>query len=177
MSKCTACPLGYDTTNNNAEKGWGNPAAKLVIVLDDPGNALAEKLLIWILYKLSLSSEDVWIDYTLKCPVGNHKKADLRAYYSLCWTAQPRDEIINNQSLVVCGALSSSLVGGKNLTKVQGTRDENGVWYVYSFKFLLMNPAACLSTWRVIYKAAEEAGLKPVYNFKVENFKFPSKKV
>lgn len=161
----------------NAVSGWGNPDAKLVIVMDSTGDQMAEKLLIWILRKLSLGAEDVWVDYTFKCPAKKAKKAELLDCHKICWSVYPRNEIINNNSIVLSGGWSASFVGGKVLKNVNGRKDEEGIWYVYSFNYLLMNPAECLRTWRVIYKAAEEAGLKPTYCAGLENFKFPSKKV
>lgn len=179
MSKCLACPLGVKAPGTqNCVKGWGNPSARLVIVLDSPGDHLAEKCLIWILDKLSLGGNDVFIDYTFKCPVKKeHKKKDLLDYYKICWGIHERKEIINNVSLVVAGGFGSSFIGKKNMTAWNGRQDENGIWYVYSFAYLLKNPAECVRTWRVLFKAAEEAGLFPEYNHNAKEFKFPSKKV
>jgi uracil-DNA glycosylase len=178
MSKCTACQLHKNSgTTTNAAEGWGNREAKLVIVMDCPGSHLAEKLLIWILRKLSLTADDVWVDYTFKCPTEKTKKAELLECHKTCWEQHPRHEIIYNHSIVLAGNWSSSFVGGQTLKNVNGRKDPEGIWYVYSFNYLLMNPAECLRTWRVIYKASEEAGLKPAYCSELANFQFPSKKV
>lgn len=177
MKKCTACSLSSAKPATNAVEGWGNPEAKLVIVIDCPGEHLGEKLLIWILRKLSLTSNDVWIEYAFKCPVEKKKKAELVPCYSACWHAHPRKTLIENKALVLAGNWSSTFVGGKSLKTWNGRCDEAGIWYVYSFNYLLMNPSQCLRTWRVIYKAAKEVGLNPRYNHDEPNFKFPSKKI
>lgn len=177
---CAACSLHVNcpkTQNNSA--GWGNPKAKLVIMLDSPGDHLAEKLLIWIMRKLGLGSDDVWVDYLVKCPIPKGVKKDkLVSAQAACWTQHHRKELLGAKSLVIAGSWGSKLVLHRQMKDIHGRKDkETEAWVVYSFKYLLMNPAECVDTWRVIYKAAEEAGLKPRMIIDVEAFKFPSRKL
>lgn len=175
---CNACALGCQTKNNNAAKGWGNPEAKLVIVLDSPGDVMAEKLLVWILQKLSLTSNDVWVDYTFKCPIESKVKKELYlTYHKTCWETHSRNEIENNVSLVLCGNYSVILLADEKMKELHGRKAETGAWCIYSMAYLLMNPAECVDAYRCIYKAAEEAGLKPKMNMDLPVFKFPSKKL
>lgn len=178
---CVKCRLSETCSpSHNNVTGWGNPNAKLVIMLDAPGDALAEKLLIWIMYRLTLTADDVWIDYTFKCQLPYHKpkKADLLSPYKICWNHVIRKEALEATSLVVCGNWGCKFILGLDMKNIHGRKDpETEAWVIYSFKYLLLNPAECVDAWRVIFRAAEEAGLHPVMNTDVEPFHFPSKKL
>ncbi len=176
---CTKCDLGSQCPKTqNAVPGWGNPLAKLVIVLDCPGDHLAEKLLVWLCQKLSLTADDIWVDYTFKCPIESRLRKELHErYFSTCWNVFPRPEVQNNHTLVLMGNYSISLLAGAKTKDIQGRKAGTGAWCCYSLNYLLMNPAECVTTWRVLYKAAEEAGLKPRMDMKLGMFKFPSKKL
>jgi uracil-DNA glycosylase len=178
---CEKCGLGFQChKNQNNVKGWGNPQAKLVILLDWPGDHFAEKLLIWILQRLSLTEKDVWIDYVFKCQVTlqKPKKAWLLESYKTCWNHIIRQEVFNASSVVVAGNWGCEFVVEGKMKDKHGSKDEKReVWVCYSFKYLLMNPAECVDNWRVLFKAAEEAGLKPEMNLSVPAFDFPAKKL
>lgn len=176
---CADCQLGRGIKTYNCVSGWGNPDAKLVILLDNPGDILAEKLLVWILERLSLTADDVWVDYTVKCPIPKGlKKKELLVCYNICGTSHPRKELYIAKSVVIAGKWGTDFVIDGKLKELHGTKDaESEVWCCYSFMYLLMNPAECVDTWRVIYKAAEEAGLHPKMKVDVKPFRFPSRKV
>lgn len=179
--KCLKCGLGNTCfSTQNDQPGWGNPDAKLVILLDSPGDDLAEKLLIWILRRLSLTSEDVWIDYLVKCHITDKKpkKDFILSCYKTCWNHVIRNEVFNAGSVVVAGNWGVKALTEKDMKVLHGKKDEESeIWCCYSFKYLLMNPAECVDNWRVLYKAAEEAGLHPKMDTTVEPFKFPSRKL
>lgn len=177
--KCTECNLGKScTAHANASAGWGNPQAKLVIVLDCPGGHLEEALLVWLLKKAGLIADDVWVDYTFKCPIESKIRKELHLeYYKKCWKQYPRNEIENNHTLILCGNYSVQLLAGEKLKDINGRKAKTDAWCIYSMGYALMNPAICVDIWRVIFKAAEEAGLKPKLNQTLEVFKFPSKKL
>lgn len=176
--KCTKCSLSCGGNLNNSE-GWGNPKAKFAILLDCPGNALAEKLLINILMRLSLTSDDVWIDYLVKCPLGKKDlKAKVLESYKICWNHIIRQEVIDAQSVVVAGNWGCDFLTSAKMKDLHGRKcPETNIWVCYSFKYLLMNPAECVDNWRVMFKAAEEADLKPKMNLDVPAFKFPPRKL
>lgn len=178
-SLCTDCQLGRGIKTYNCVSGWGNPDAKLVILLDCPGDILAEKLLVWILERLSLTGDDVWVDYTVKCPIPKGtKKKPLSVCHKICWTSHPRTQALNAKSMVIAGKWGTDFVIDRKLKEIHGMKDaETEVWCCYSFMYLLMNPAECVDTWRVLFKAAEEAGLKPAMKIDVKPFRFPSKKL
>lgn len=176
--KCTKCLLSCGGVLNNSE-GWGNPNALLAILLDCPGNALAEKLLIWILRRLSLTSNDVWIDYFVKCPLPKKAlKALVLESYKTCWNHIIRHEVMNAQAVVVTGNWGCDLLTSAKMKDLHGRKcPETNIWVCYSFKYLLMNPSECVDNSRVIYKAAEEVGLSPKIEIDVPAFKFPPRKL
>lgn len=166
-------------TQNNTD-GWGNPLAKLIIVLDCPGNLLAEKLLIWIMKRLSLTGEDVWVDYLFRCPIPKSlKKKELQVCHRICWTSHPKlwgDR--ENTTVIVMGNHSADFLVNAKMKEWHGRKEpDSQVWVAYSLLYLLMNPSECLDTARILYKAAEEAGLKPKMIVECEPFRFPSKKM
>lgn len=177
---CTDCRMSrFAPKTQNNVAGWGNPDAKLVIVLDGPGHLLAEKLLIWILKRLSLTADDVWIDYTFRCQVPKElKKKELAVCHRICWTSHPRAWAEVDKVLVLAGNWSADFLANAKMKEWHGRKEpESGIWMCYSFLYLLMNPAECVDNWRVLYKAAEEAGLKPKMVVDIDPFRFPSKKL
>lgn len=176
MSKCTACMLGAKNNTYNAVKGWGNPDAPLIVYMDCPGDVLAEKLFVWIMKRLGLDGNDCWVDYTFKCALPKGlKKKELVPCQSICWTVKKRR--MNGKATVLAGNHTADFLAGDKMKDWHGRKDEAGFWITYSFKYLLMNPAECVDAWRVLYKAAEEAGLKPRMVLDVEPFKFPTRKM
>jgi hypothetical protein len=178
MSLCTSCKLSCGKPYNSVS-GWGNPEAKLIVLLDSPGHLLAEKLFIWITKRLGLTGNDIWVDYVFKCQiVGKIKKELATESKEICWDKFPRNEVYNAKSLVLVGNWGPDLVINKKIKNLHGRKDaESECWIIYSFQYLLMNPAECVDAWRVLYKAAEEAGLKPRMVMDVPPFRFPSKKI
>lgn len=163
---------------NNAG-GFGNPDAKLVVLMDDPGHVQSEKLLIWMFKKLGLTGNDVWVDYTFKCQIPKGlKKNVLRHCYEICWSSHPRKEALEDRALVIAGNYGADFVLQQKMKEMNGRKDEEtGAWIIYSFSYALMNPAICVDIWRVLFKAAQEAGLEPRMVIDVEPFRFPSKKL
>ena len=178
---CTKCPLGAKAPKAlNNVNGWGNPQAKFVILLDEPGNVLAEKLLIWLLKRMSLGGNDVWIDYVFKCELPYHepKKKELQHPLGECWKHYPRTQVFDSKSLVIIGNWGCQFIAGAKMKTAHGKKDvEKECWVAYSLLYLLMNPAECVEMSCVLWTAAEEAGLHPVVNLNVEPFRFPSKKL
>ena len=178
-TKCQSCALGSCSPAFNASKPWGNPDAPMVVYLDSPGTPLAEKLLIWLFEKCGLSGDDVLIDYLVRCPLpkGKIKKALIDEWANKCWTVHPRHDVSKKVGILAGENIAHFFADAK-------LKDWNGKWHpasecwiVYSFNYLLMNPSECVRTWRVIYHAAKQAGLKPRMVMDIPMFKFPSKKV
>lgn len=178
---CNKCFLGAKCTKQlNNSTGWGNPLAKMVILLDEPGHTLSEKLLIWLLKRMSLGGNDVWIDYVFKCPTpwGKPKKKELLEPYKICWNHVIRKEVFESGSLVVIGNWGCQLIAEAKMKEAHGKKDKTReLWVAYSLEYLLMNPAECVEMSCVLWTAAVEVGLKPVVDLTVEPFRFPSKKL
>lgn len=178
--KCAKCMLSTTCGGKNNEPGWGNRNAKLVILMDDPGDSRAEKLLIWLLMRMSLGGNDAWIDYVFKCalPRGKPKKADLLPAYQTCWNHIIRNEALNAKGLVVAGNWGAKFVLKLDMKNAHGKKDpDTEAWVCYSMEYALMAPGECVEISQVIWRAAEEAGLKPKMNLNVPPFQFPSKKL
>lgn len=177
--KCEDCLLGTKCTTFNNQEGFGNPDAPLVIVLDEPGNLQGEKLLIWLTKRLGLTGNDIWVDYLLRCPLlDGDKKKNIHQRYRICWTSHPRTRIENAKVLVIAGNWAADFLIDAKMKEWNGKKHpESGAWVIYGFPYLLMNPATCVDSWRVLFKAAEEAGLKPKMVIDVEPFKFPTRQL
>lgn len=177
---CTDCRMSRLTPKvYNNTPGWGNPDAKLVILLDDPGHLLSEKLLVWMLKRLSITANDVWVDYNFRCQIHKSlKKKELKITHSICWTSHPRTMVTDESKvLVLAGNYGVDFLTDTTMKEMNGKKDPNGAWCVYSFGYLLMNPVECKDTSCVLWKAAEEAGLTPKFIIDIEPFRFPSKKM
>ncbi len=179
---CTDCRMGVMSPKcHNNTPGWGNPDAKIVIVLDGPGDLLAEKLLVWILQGISLTGNDVWVDYNFRCPVPKKlKKKELQVTHRICWTSHPRHwSEAEDKEIVLAGNWSADFLAFAKMKDWHGKlHKETGCWVIYSFKYLLMNPAECVDASRVLYKAAEAVGLSPkIIVNTLPPFRFPSKKI
>lgn len=168
---------GGETYNN--KEGFGNPNAPLVIVLDEPGNVLAEKLLIWLAKRLGLDGNDIWVEYLFRCPIlDGDKKRNLQKRKDICWTSHPRTRIENAKSLILCGNYAADFLSGAKMAEWHEKKHPmTEAWIMYGMTYLLMNPAECLNNSRVMFKAAEEAGLKPQMVIDVEPFPFPSRQL
>lgn len=175
--KCTDCLMGqkYNTFNN--VEGFGNPDAKLVIVLDEPGNLQGEKLLIWLARKCGLTGNDIWVDYLFRCPIlDGDKKKNLLKRQQICWTSHPRLRINKAKVVILAGNWTVNFLAGIKMKDWHGRwHKETETWIIYSFDAILMKPAECVDAWRVMFKAAEQAGLKPKMILDMEKFKFPSR--
>lgn len=177
--KCEDCLMGKKCTTYNNTIGFGNPDAPLIIVLDEPGNLQGEKLLVWLTRRLNLTGNDIWVDYLFRCPIlDGDKKKNLQSRHRICWTSHPRPQIENAKSLILAGNWAVDFLIGAKMKEWNGKKHiESGAWVMYSFQYLLMNPAECVNNWRVMFKAAEEAGLSPSMVINVEPFNFPTRQL
>lgn len=174
--------MGRDfNPQRNNEPGWGNPDAKLVILLEESAQFTAEKCLMWLLTMASLGENDVWVDYAFKCELQSKlKKKEEKTCFQICWTSHPRPQVFDEtRQVVIMGKLAAEFLVGAKINEMEGKRrhEESGAWICHNMNYLLMNPAQSLDTWRVIFMAAKAAGLNPVLRTDVPIFKFPTKKL
>lgn len=177
---CRACYACNLNPTLNAVAPTGNPNANLHIFLDSPhGRALS--FIGWLLDTASIAPDDVCIDYILKCapPKGkaitDKKKPRLEAV-GICCCAIPRPGLQGDKSIVAAGAWAIEALIAKPMKEVAGIKDKDtGIWAMYNPLYHIMNAGECQRSYRVLFKAAEEAGLKPAYNPNIEMFDFAMK--
>lgn len=170
--------------------------AKLAIYLDSPmyhdaksrriGKSRAAELLLWILKRMSISLDDVMIDYSLKCyklPKALSKKPDRMIALAAC----RKHTLVNLaatevNTIVAMGSDScEAFLGGSLLRDKEGAswntygtlREQVPKIYVtYAPGFALKTKSEVVRLYRTIFTAAKAAGLKPVFNPKVKHFNY-----
>lgn len=176
---CHACPLGRAVGKNSMGR-YGRSDAPLAIFLDSP-DSRAEQLLAWIILSMGLTDQDVCVDYIFKCTIpkiGNPiaKKADRTPAMKKCHELFERPGFVAQQIVCLGNIAYEAFSDVSKVTEMQGRYDQkHQVWVSYGPLYLLMNPGECLRTWRVIYRAAELAGLKPQFQRDFPKFDFPTR--
>lgn len=202
IEDCQNCEL-HKTAKMRSRclKGEGGVGAKLAIYVDHPGfmddrqtrpfASDAGQLLKWMLRRMSIPPEQVYLDYIVKCYPGKKmtgKKPQRLSYIQQCdryriATLQmvfPR-EIIGFGGLCLeafCGHAMQNI--GNFANAFWPPRDPriaqmvNRVWIGYSAGYPVAPGAAgeAQNQFGLLWMAAEAAGLKPVINEDVRPFKF-----
>lgn len=200
-SDCTDCILGL-TARHRCLPSQGDTDCKLAIFLDNPsimeerrGRSFVSDSAAFVKYclaRMSVREEDVYLDYIVKCypPKGKlpGKKPDRMACVSAC--SQYRffalEQLTHLQAMVVLGSLGCEVITQhKTIGDKAGTSWEPvslmlrrivpQVWVGFSPGLLKEKPAEAPAIYRVIWKAAFEAGLNPVVNTKLKPYDFPEK--
>lgn len=164
----------------------GDENCKLAIYLDSP-NFMDEKrgksfvsdsaeFVKFCLRRMSVSAEDVYLDYIVKCYAGKlpGKKEDRMACVRACsqYRFASLQKLTQLKAMVVLGSLGCETI---TLEKKIGNRagaewppvspvmrqHVKHVWVGFSPGLLKEKPAEAGSIYRVIWMAAEEAGLQP----------------
>ena len=195
---CKLCPL-HAQARNVCMKGWTGSDPRLLIFVDSPnvsedrsgksGTGESQELIRWMLQRMSVSLDKVAMSYTLRCIRAKQltKKAERIAAIESCWkynlatiaSLRPKAVVVMGQVSVEC-FLGTSEVGAREGTKwtadppVRKVGVEE-VWVTYSPAYALEQPAETYRIYRVLWKAAEEAGLKPKTNNKLKPFEFTLK--
>jgi uracil-DNA glycosylase len=166
--------------------GWGNPLAKLQIWLDSPAEAADKQhkpnvsrqaeFIDWLLRRNSLSLQDVYVGYTLRCfiPKGFlKKKGEREPAITACEKHHNLQICKNAKSIVALGEISClAFIGSTKVGLVAGShRDVVGpprhrVYCDYSPGAVTAPPPAgdpslSVTISRTIWFAAEYAGLEP----------------
>lgn len=175
---CKACSLSSRSTN--CKRGFGNSAAPLLIYITSPGYKKAEDLIVWMILKMGLSEKDVYIDYILRCPAPSGSKTKTSSkktrlpIIETCTKLWPT--FGRGQEVVTLGNIPYEAFSDRSkVSGYEGRYDkDNEVWCGYGLDYCLQNPAEALRVWRLIYKAAEKAGLQPKHT-DITLFEFPEK--
>lgn len=127
--------------------GIGNIDAPLIILLEEVEKERVKadgfRVLSWLMLRMSLTSENVYVTYDTEEEMELRRKAIL----------DPRKKYFVHM--------------GKSLVKKFKDIKEaftGQVVHTHSLSYLLMSPAECNSVARVLWRAAEKVNLKPVLN-------------
>lgn len=197
ISTCQNCHLS-ETCRTVGMQGYGDPKASLILFLDSPtfdddhkgrfGFSDSTKLLSWLIQRAGLSlREGVRIEYTLRCAKPK-RSLSTKAARAECIEACSEYRFATLQTLkpkaiVAMGAIScEAFLAGCAHGKKEGwhweTREKSiasivsRTWVTYSPGYAIEKPAEVGRIYRVIFRAAEAAGLKPQFNPNVKPFPF-----
>lgn len=196
---CNACKLGSvcDHRSRGLNGLRSNKRKKLVVFTDTPdyfaNHAHApykldvRKMLDWLFARMSVDPEDVAYEYTLRCFPAKElpsTKAGRAVCIEECALFRFRAlDRIRPKAICVLGNVSLEAFTGR--TKIgdhEGrtipcwepvVRDHcDHVWVGYGINYILVSPSDTPRVFRVLYKAAEEAGLNPRLKPNVPPFKW-----
>lgn len=177
----------------------GNEEARLAIFLDYPAVvedkrnkawvSVNAEFVKWSLRRMSVDTDLVYFDFILKCYPAMKlpgKKADRLALVAACscYRYESLKTLQHCKTVVGLGSLAGEvLTGYGKIGEVEGCswvpierplRDLGiNVWIGYSPGYALEKPSESQGIYRVLWKAAEEAGLNPVFDPSVKPFPFP----
>lgn len=129
---------------------FGHPNPKLIIWIESAkASPRGESLLYWHLKRLSLETQAVAVDYDCNAP-----------------KQLPREQTHVIAGKTICKPLTdASFVKYKHM-KLLG----RPIWLSHGFEYGLVTPAINYEINRLLYLAAQAAGLKPVDNMSVPMF-------
>jgi len=139
---------------------------------------------------MGVGLEHVYLDYILKCYPGaglSKKKADRLALVAACsqYRFASLQELPNCKTVVGLGTLSGEvLTGYGKIGEIEGTHwpyiesqmlaiGIESVWVGYNPCYVMEKPGEAGGVYRVIWMAACEAGLNPIFHPEVKPFQFP----
>lgn len=183
--QCTDCVL-HEKPRHRCMVSEGKWDCRLAIFLDSPGlvedkrgrsfSSDGAEFVKYCLHRMSIDPALVYFDYIVKCYAGKlpGQKGDRMQCVNAC--SQYRYAALASlqklRAMVVLGSLGcETMTGVKEIGKRQGAEWEpvsmlmrkyiKHVWVGFSPGLLKEKPSEAGSIYRVIFKAAEEAGLNP----------------
>lgn len=196
---CQLCQL-HETANEGSVclKGRGEKDATLLIFLDAPSfvedrrsrSFVSEgvEYLDYMMQQMSIEKDKYYLEYILKCHPKPCKAFGRKAERAQMIEACSRYRIATLQLIkpiaVVCmGTVAcETVMGYSEVGNYEGTcwvpneptirEFINHVWITYNPAYGLQDPSETVSVYRVLWKAAEEAGLKPKYNSTKKKFDY-----
>lgn len=199
---CEDCVLARSLPATVCMVGRGNPdTARLVIYLDHPsymddirGKPFitdAGDLLRHFIARMGIDQQFVYMDYVLKCFAPKKMIPSQKADRLICIQACSKyrfatlQTMPNLKSIVAMGRMSlEAFTGNSEMKNFEGCAWEprefqirdlgiQKIWIAYSPNYAFEKPAETPDLYRVIWCAAEEAGLNPTET-KVPPFKWPN---
>lgn len=197
-SDCTDCDLWVNATPGSVcLKGEGGmKRGGLLIFLDSPNMiedrrhrgfvSDAAELLRWMLARMSISKEDYYLEYVIKCyakckAFGNKANRigliNTCSQYRFATLQSLRPAAIIGMGSVCCetfiGSNKVSDFEGSNWTPIEPrVRDfVEHVWITYSPAYAIQDAAESVGIYRTLERAASDAGLKPRLDKTIKNQK------
>ena len=185
---CQDCRL-WRGAKNVCLPSRGPLEASLAIFLDSPsvvedkrGRSFCgdnAEMLDFQLRRMGIDPRTVYVDYILKCYAKKYpgKKHEKRECFDICsqYRFATLQDMPNLRTVCGLGTLAcEALIGSKAIGDYAGSKWEpcepamrkllngDGVWIGYSPGYAIHSPAEGGAVFRVLWKAAEEAGLNPV---------------
>lgn len=174
-NKCTECLACNKLIN--CKPGIGNPNADLAIFVDYP-DRMGMQFLDWMLAKTCLRPSEVYIDFILKCgkTPATGKKKPREESIVICHDRHPRPGFGMSQIVLLGKMAIEASTDTKAAKDLYGLQDPaTGFWCGYSPAYCAMNPSESYRVYRLLYKAAEAAGLTPGFDPSIEMFDFIQK--
>lgn len=194
---CTACQL-HETASDRAVclKGKGVDQRRKLLIYTDVPDFFADRagraytgevyrILSWMLRRMSVDLDQVAFDYTLRCYPARSLPTT-KAYRAECIMACAQYRFatvakVRPKAIVCLGNVSLEAFTGKTkIGEYEGRRIwawepvvrdyTDGVWVGYSIAYLQQYPGDAPSVFRTIWRAAEEAGLKPTIDKEVKPY-------
>lgn len=142
------------------------------------------RILDWMFRRMSVSPGDVALEYTLRCyspklskaKAGRAPAIEACSRYRFATIARLRPKAIAVLGQISLEAFTGkSKVGDHEGTRIRAwepvVRDHvDEVWVGYSIAYCLISPSDTYRVFRVLYRAAEDAGLNPKLNPNIPPF-------
>jgi len=176
---CHNCHL-HESCRTPCLPGHGNPNASLFILGECPGSAedysgvpfvgLAGKLLDFVLAKLSLDRQDIFISNVVKCRPPENKLptgAALQEIVDACWPHLKKElQSVDPKVVVLMGNTALKLICESGIKKLEGMEVDTVYEGAKTFAclhpaFVLRSPSYEASLGRALFVAAKAAGMKP----------------
>jgi uracil-DNA glycosylase len=188
MKDCKLCPLHLTAKAICMDGPLKTEYPKLLIYVDNPsmeedkkrkaGSSDVIQMVLWLLDRMSVSTKDVSIQFTLKCYKSKKqlKKKDERLEAIKACSVHSIGEFsqLSPRTIICMGPISCEAFfnGAQAKTKAgwkwqsPATKIVERVWVTNSPASAVppASPSESVELYRVLFKAAEEAGLNPCHN-------------
>lgn len=184
-ASCSLCHLS-SLVKTPVMRALPNASAPLQVFVDYPtnqddefgyyGGSQVSRLTQWMLAKLSLSVEDVGINFTLRCCGASLKKKKEKLESITACSVYSDKIIASARALLGMGDLSCQRLIGKPLSssvyQLHAKVLHCPVFISYSAGYVWQKPGELVDVERMLWGAAVAAGLEPIVDLEVADFDF-----
>ena len=177
---CSQCPLKDTPCRHPRILGTGPVPAPLFLIGEAPGAnedhfgqpfvGQAGKLLDFVLAKLSLDRDDIYVTNVVKCRPPENKMPTGETGQNIidcCWPYLETElQEVDPKVVVLMGNTALKLIGETGIRKLEGVEVETIYEGVKTFAcfhpaFVLRSPSAECNLGRALWRAAKAAGMRP----------------